>query len=101
MLGATLISLTDLLILALATYSMAWFVTRESGPFGLAAALRGVTTLGGLLDCWKCAAFWCGLLLLLCWYWAALQPVGVWFVALWAVRGGAVMLASWTGANHD
>lgn len=91
----------DLLIIVLATYSLAWFATRESGPFGIATKLRSVTTLGGLLDCWKCAAFWAGLLMLLCWYLEPLQPVGYWWAVLWAVRGGAVMLASWTGANHD
>jgi hypothetical protein len=91
----------DFLILCAATYSLAWFVTRESGPFGIAARLRKVTTLGGLLDCWKCAGFWAGALMLLCWYWNDIQPLGTWFVLLWAVRGGMIMLASWTGANHD
>lgn len=96
----------DLLLIVLATYALAWFVARMSGPWGFMLNIRKAlgTPPGAANDyqwCWKCAAFWAGLLMLVCWYWQPAQPYGYWWVVLWAVLGGAVMLASWTGANHD
>jgi hypothetical protein len=92
----------DLLIIVLAAFRLAWFVTRESGPYNIAANLRKTTTLGGLLDCWKCASFWTAALMLLSWYLPA--PVGDFthaLVMLFAVSGGAIVIAYYSGANHD
>jgi hypothetical protein len=85
----------DLLILCLATWRLAYFVTKEGGPFSLAARLREKTTLGGLLTCVKCASMWTALLMLVLWQ-TPLVPL-VW---VFAISGGALMLESYTGAGH-
>lgn len=93
----------DLLIIVLAAFRLAWFITRESGPYNIAANLRKLTTLGGLLDCWKCASFWTAALVLMLWFIpnADLQPYGRGVVIWFAVSGGAIIGAHWAGANHD
>jgi hypothetical protein len=85
----------DLLILSLATWRLAFFITKEDGPFHLAAKLRQRFPLGGLTNCIKCASFWCAALLMLLTL-TALKPL----VLALAISGGALMLASYTGANH-
>jgi hypothetical protein len=92
----------DLLIIVLAAFRLAWFITRESGPYDIAANLRKATTLGGLLDCWKCASFWTAALMLFLWYLPA--PAGDVtraVVLVFAVSGGAIVIAYYSGANHD
>lgn len=93
----------DLIIIIMAAFRLAWFVTRESGPFGIAAKLRSITTLGGLLNCWKCASFWTAALMLALWLLpsADLQSYGRGVVVWFAVSGGAILIAYYTGANHD
>lgn len=85
----------DFLILALATWRLAYFITSETGPFGSAAWLRQVAPLGGLTTCLKCASFWMALAAYLLWM-TPLQPV----VIVLAVSGAGLMLASYTGVNH-
>lgn len=99
--GVTLTFYLDLILIAIATFRLAWFFTRESGPWGVAASIRKTTTLGGLLDCWKCATFWTAALCLILWYTPALQPIGAALVIVFAVSGAAILVTHWTGANHD
>ena len=88
-------SLPDVLIIAAAAWRLAYLVTKEDAPFRLMARLRSRTTIGGLLDCIKCASVWTAALMVLLWV-TPLQPV----VFVFAVSGAALMLASWTGVHH-
>lgn len=81
--------LTDLLVSALAAWYLAYVVTSTHGPFGVFAAIRNVTTLGGLLECPVCLAFWVALLLVL-------VPMGIVVQAL-AIAGLAMLLHGATG----
>jgi hypothetical protein len=90
-----ILSLPDLLILALATWYLAHAIVKTHGPFKLFATLRERYPLGGLLTCLHCAALWIALLLLLLWQTPA-QPV----IYVPAVAGAALMLATYTGASH-
>lgn len=86
---------TDLLIIALATWRLSYFITSEIGPFGVAAWVRKVAPLGGLTTCLKCASFWTALACFLLWL-TPLQPL-VWVLA---AAGAALMLASYSGVSH-
>ena len=86
--------MTDLLIIALATWYIAYAVTSTHGPFNVFERARKVTTLGGLLTCPVCLAFWAALVLLL-------VPMGIVVQAL-AVAGAAMLLhgvAGWRFAQ--
>ncbi len=79
----------DLLTVAFATWYVAYSITSTHGPFMVFERIRKVTTLGGLLTCPVCLAFWAALVLLL-------LPMGVVTQAL-AVAGGAMIVHSWSG----
>jgi hypothetical protein len=87
--------LLDLLILAIATWRVSYLVTREDAPFQLAAKFRARFPLGGLTECIYCTSVWVAAALYLLWLTPA-QPV----VTIIAVSGAALMLGSYTGANH-
>lgn len=86
-------SLLDLLILMLAAWRTAYFVAKESGPFAFMDTLRARWHTN-LLTCVYCASFWTGLLCWLLWQ-TPLQPA----VVVFAISGGALMLASYTGVG--
>ena len=85
----------DLLILAIATWRVSYLVTKEDAPFRLAARLRERHPLGGLTTCIYCASAWAAIALYVLW-WTPLQPM----VTITAIAGGAMMLMTFTGANH-
>lgn len=88
-----------LIILSIATWRLAFFVSHEQGPFAFMSRIRAKTDGGGLLTCIKCVSVWAALLLLIAYY-SPLVPL-VWVLA---VSGLALMLSSYTGAgavNHD
>lgn len=85
----------DFLLLALATWYVAHAVTRTHGPFHILERLRERVKLGGLTSCPVCLAPWAAAFLWLLWA-TPLQPV----VAVLAVAGAALMLGSYSGANH-
>lgn len=85
----------SLLVLALATWRLAYLITSERGPFNLAGRFRERFPLGGLTTCLKCASIWTAVGCYLLWL-TPLQPL-VWLLA---VSGAALMLASYTGVNH-
>ena len=89
------LSLLDLLVIALATWRLAFLLAREDAPFALLKRLRAKTTLGGLLNCLMCASIWCAALCYVLWQ-TPLQPI----VVIAALSGAALMLASYTGANR-
>lgn len=86
----------DFLILALATWRLAYLMAKEAAPFQLMTKLRQRTTFGGLLDCIKCSSWWAAGVMLLLWF-TPLQLV-VW---VFAISGGALMLGSYTGSSQQ
>ncbi len=85
----------DLLILALATWRLAYLVSRERAPFNIMGYLRDKFPLGGGTACMMCMSVWTAALMLVLWHTPA-QPV----VYVAALSGAALMLASWTGVHH-
>ncbi len=81
--------MSDLVIAAFAAWYVAYAVTSTHGPFNVFERIRKITTLGGLLACPVCLAFWAALALLI-------APMGVVTQAL-AVAGAAMILHSWSG----
>lgn len=81
--------MTDLIIAVFSAWYVAYAVTSTHGPFNAFERLRKVTTLGGLLTCPVCLAFWAALVLLI-------LPMGVITQAL-AVAGAAMILHGWSG----
>ena len=88
----------DFLLACLFCWRLAYLVTKEDAPFALMRRIRERTTLGGLLTCIKCATFWTAALGVF----ALPHPpeFGLYLVYVLAVSGGALMLASYTGAAH-
>ncbi len=86
----------DLIVLALATWRLAYLMAKEAAPFHLMTRLRQRTTFGGLLDCIKCSSWWAAGVMLLLWF-TPLQPV-VW---VFAISGGALMLGTYTGSSQQ
>ena len=87
--------MTDLVIIALATWYVAYAVTSTHGPGGVFDWLRSHVKHGGLLGCPVCLALWAALVLLI-------VPMGIVTQAL-AVAGAAMLLhgiAGWRYA-HD
>lgn len=89
------ITLPDLLTLALATWYLAYALTKTHGPFNAFENIRKRFVLGGLTTCMVCASVWIAGALYLLWL-TPVQPL----VYLPAIAGAALMLGSWTGANH-
>lgn len=85
----------DVLIIALATWRLAYMVTSEAGPWDVFARLRTRWPLGGLLTCVRCLSVWAAAALWLV-YLTPASPV----VLLLAISAAALMLASYTGAAH-
>lgn len=85
----------DLLILSLATFSMAYLLVKEDAPFKLMARLRAVSTFGGALSCIMCAAFWCAILC----YVLLSTPLAP-LVYVFAIRGGMQVMYRYTGGEH-
>jgi len=85
----------DLLILTLATFSMAYLLVKEDAPFGIMRRIRERTTLGGALNCIHCSAFW---MAILCYILIStpLAPI----VYVFAIRGGMQLAYRFTGGDH-
>ena len=92
----TQLSFLDLIVLSIATWRLAYFATREKGPFAIARRLRDRFPLGGLSTCTYCASFWCAALWLILWF-TPLVPI----VYIFALSGAALMLGSYTGVNRN
>lgn len=87
----------DFLIASLASWGLAYLITREDAPFRLMARLRQRVKLGGLLTCIKCAALWTAALAVF------LLPHPsdfiLYMVYVFAVRSAGLILASYSGAG--
>lgn len=85
----------DLLILALATWRVAYMITREHGPFRVFERLRAAYPLGGLTTCLYCLSVWVSAAFFL------LYQAGIlWPAQLCAISGAAIMLYRYTGGDH-
>lgn len=85
----------DLLLLALASWSLSHMITREAGPYRLFERFRAHFPLGGLTTCVYCMVRWVAPLLLII---HLFVPVITWALA---ISGAALMLHSYTGVGHD
>ena len=91
----------DLLIIALATWRLAWMLIKENGPGGFFLWLRDGAIwprwfgwLRGLLGCVFCMSVWTGFVCV------ALHELGLQIVLLpFAASAAGLMLASWTGVE--
>lgn len=88
----------NLLVLALATWRLAYMLVYEKGPRKMFVYLRNISRRWGwtVLECDRCVSIWAGAWLLCAlhtWAW----PI-VWVLA---ASGLAIMLGSFTGATFD
>lgn len=83
----------DWLLLALATWYIAYIVVQLDGPFGVFKNLRPRS--GGLMTCIYCFAPYSALLWLIIWHTPA-KPL----IYPFALAGGALLLHRYTGGMH-
>lgn len=84
----------DLLILALATWRLAYLISKEDAPFKLMARFRTRFPLGGGTACIYCTSVWAGIGL----YLLLLTPA-YFIVYMLAASGGAMLLHRYTGGD--
>lgn len=85
----------DLLILTLAAWRLAYLITKESAPFNLMGRFREAHPNWKVLTCIYCCSVWTAALMYILWL-TPLAPL----VAILALSGGALMLATYTGVNR-
>lgn len=86
----------ELLLASLAGWRLAYAITAEACPFNVCQWVRQKFPLGGLMTCIKCATFWTALLMLVLLHIPPLEYV----VYVFAISGGQIMLAAYTGAGR-
>lgn len=87
--------LSDVIILALATWRLSHMLVTEQCPFSVCVWMR--ERIGGALTCIYCTSVWVAVLHLFLWY-----SVGKPLVIIFAISGFALMLRSYTGVGiHD
>jgi hypothetical protein len=86
----------ELLILALATWRLAFMLVREDGPGDVFLRLRQRRLLLGLFGCVYCMSVWTAGVMLVLW---AIWPLTV-LVYVLAISGAALMLQSFSGVQH-
>lgn len=85
----------DLAILTLATFYLAYAAVHLDLPFNVGKRFREtVTTFGGLLLCFYCAAFWFAFILYL------VQYRAIDLVVISAIAGAASFAYRYTGGAH-
>lgn len=90
-------TLLSTLVMAVATWRLAYMLVYEDGPFRAFDRLREKTDLGGLLSCVKCSSIWTAALILVLWYMGGVAQA---FVLVLALSGAGLMLASFSGADR-
>lgn len=86
----------DLLLIALAVWRLSYFLVREDAPFKLMKRFREKHPTWGVFSCVYCASIWMAAFTLLLWHIPYLDML----IYLFAISGAALMLASFSGANH-
>jgi hypothetical protein len=89
-------TLVNLLILALATWRLAYMLVKERGPYQVFETLRKWGFLVHVLGCVHCTSIWCAPALWLLTF-TPLWPL-VWFLA---ISGLALMLHRYTGFHVE
>lgn len=91
--------LVSIVLIAVASYVLAWLLVVEGGPWNIFVRLRWWLKNPGPFKCIKCMMGWVALVLIPIYY---LTPwyLGRWLVAWLAVWGVALMLRSYTGVDH-
>lgn len=84
----------EFLVLALATWRLAYMISVEDGPYHVFERIRGKYPLGGLTTCIYCLSVWIAPLLYVMWI-TYFQPV----VTIIGISGAAMMLYRQTGAG--
>lgn len=87
-------NLLDLLLLSLATWRLAYLITKESGPFDLVKKFRERLPLGGLTSCIYCASIWAAVGVYLVFL---IFPPAIWIIA---ASGGAMLMWRYTGSDR-
>lgn len=72
--------MTDLDVLSLATWRLAYMLTGESGPYHVFESLRKEFNPGGLFDCIYCTSVWVAAVVLVLWF-SPFRPL-VWVLAV-------------------
>lgn len=86
----------DLLILSLATWRLAYLISKEDAPFKLMARFRTRYPLGGGTACIYCVSVWAGIGLYV------LLPTPLYpIVWIFAASGGAMLLHRYTGGDYS
>lgn len=85
----------DLLVLALATWRLAYMFALESGPWRVFERIRQKLPMGGLMTCIYCLSVWMAALTYVLW----LTP-GAALVWILAASGGAMLFWRQTGGMH-
>lgn len=87
----------DLILLALATWRLSYLLVKEDAPFKLMKRFRERHPDWGVFLCTYCASIWAALFWILVWQFPSLHPM-VW---VFAISGAGLMLASYSGVNHQ
>lgn len=84
----------DFLLLSLATWRIAYLITKEAGTFDIMAKIRKALPLGGMMSCIYCASIWAavGVYLLF-----LVFPPAIWMIA---ASGGAMLMWRYTGGDR-
>jgi hypothetical protein len=90
----SLFNIQTLLILGFAAIATAQVMVKLDAPFHLMARFRKVTTIGGLLECIYCSAWWAAIV-----YYFLLSTVLAPVVYIAAAAGVAMMLWRYTGGE--
>lgn len=86
----------DFLIIFTATWRMAYFVAKESGPFQFMDTIRKWNDLGGLLTCVYCASVWTAALMIFLWQFEHLRVI----VQVAGASGAAMLTHKYVGADY-
>ncbi len=85
----------DLILIALASFYVAYAVANTHGPFGAFEDLRARLPLGGLTSCMICLSPWASAL-----FYLALMAGATWFVWIFAAAGVSVFAYRYTGGSN-
>lgn len=85
----------DLIILAAATFYVAYCVSSTDGPLDVFKRVRVYLPLGGLTKCIICLSVWIAALL-----WSIMQTPLSSIVYILAISGTSVLLFRYTGGSH-
>ncbi len=86
----------DLLLLALATWRLAYLISKEDAPYKIMARFRARFPFGGGTACIYCSSVWAGFGL-----WLLLQTPAYFIVWGFAASGGAMLLHRHTGGDYS